>query len=139
MRARRITGCAAAALALAPAATGCGGGQTFTAEEFVRDINREGVKLKLGEPLTTDEEGKELYAVELAPLQPRLDSEGEPVTTGGSVSVYDDDAEADAEYETCRQAADLLCYQLANVVVVLEGGGLEADQLGVAIKRLAGE
>jgi hypothetical protein len=129
----------AAALSLVSAVVGCGGGQTFSAEEFVRDVNREGVKLKLGEPLTTEEEGKELYAVELTPLQPRLDSEGEPVTTGGSVSVYDEDGEADDEYETCRQAADLLCYQLANVVVVLEGGGLEADQLGVAIKRLAGD
>jgi hypothetical protein len=139
MRARRIIGCAAAALALATAATGCGGGQAFTAEEFVRDVNREGVKLKLGEPLTTDEEGKELYAIELEPLEgPRVDSEGQEVHAGGSLSVYDDGG-ADAEYETCRQAADLLCYQLANVVVVLEGGGLEADQLGVAMKKLAGE
>jgi hypothetical protein len=97
--------------------SGCSGGQTFSAEEFVRDVNREGVKLKLGEPLTT----------------------GEEVHAGGSLSVYDEDGAADAEYETCRQAADLLCYQLANVVVVLEGGGLEADQLGVAIKRLAGD
>jgi hypothetical protein len=121
------------------AASGCGGGQTFTAEEFVRDVNREGMKLKLGEPLTTDEEGKELYAVDLEPLEPHLDSEGEPVTTGGSISVYEEDEDAADEYETCRQAADLLCYELANVVVVLEGGGLETDQLGVAIKRLAGE
>jgi hypothetical protein len=120
--------------------SGCSGGQTFSAEEFVRDVNREGVKLKLGEPLTTEEEGKELYAIELEPLGgPRLDSEGEEVHAGGSLSVYDEDGAADAEYETCRQAADLLCYQLANVVVVLEGGGLEADQLGVAIKRLAGD
>ena len=129
----------AAALALVLAGTGCGGGQTFTAEEFVRDVNREGVKLKLGEPLTTDEEGKELYAIELEPLEgPRVDSEGEEVHAGGSLSVYDDGG-ADAEYETCRQAADLLCYQLANVVVVLEGGGIEADQLGLALQKLAGE
>jgi hypothetical protein len=128
-----------AALALA-AAAGCGGGQTFTAEEFVRDVNREGVKLQLGEPLTTEEEGKELYAIELEPLGgPRLDSEGEEVHAGGSLSVYDDDDGADPEYETCRQAADLLCYRIANVVVVLEGGGIEADQLGVAMEKLAGE
>jgi hypothetical protein len=131
---------AVAVLAAALALAGCGGGETFTAEEFVRDVNREGVKLKLGEPLTTEEEGKELYAIELEPLEgPRLDSEGEEVHAGGSLSAYDEDDAADDEYETCRQAADLLCYQLANVVVVLEGGGLEADQLGVAIKRLAGE
>ena len=140
MRARGVTP-VAAALALCIVLAGCGGGQTFTAEEFVRDVNRQGVKLKLGEPLTTGEEDKELYAVELEPLEgPRVDSAGEEVHAGGSLSAYDDDGEAaDDEYETCRQAADLLCYRLANVVIVLEGGGLEADQLGAAIEKLAGD
>ena len=141
MRPRRIPPCLVpAALTAALALAGCGGGPSFTAEEFVRDVNREGVKLKLGEPLITEEEGKELYAVELEPLGgPRLDSEGEEAHNAGSLSAYDEAGEADAEYETCRRSADLVCYQLANVVVVLEGGGLEADRLGVAIKKLAGE
>ena len=79
---------------------GCGGEPRFTTEEFVDGVVSQGVKLRLGEPLATEEEGKELYAVELAP--------------------------------------DLLCYRAANVVVVLEGGGLEARQLGLAMQKLAG-
>ncbi len=141
MRARRTLSIAATALSLAAAAAGCGDEQQFTAEKFVRDVNREGVKLKLGEPLTTDEEGKDLYAVELQPVGgPRVDSQGDPVEAGGSISVYDENGgEPDAEYQTCQRAADLLCYRAANVVIVLEGGGLEAEQLGLAIKRIAGE
>lgn len=123
------------------AVAGCGGGEpTFTAQGFVDQVNRQGVKLRLGEPLITDQEDKELYAVELQPLGgPRVDSEGEDVHSGGSISVYDDDDGADGEFANCRQAADLLCYRAANVVVVLEGGGLEAQQLGVAMQRFAGE
>lgn len=137
MRAGRICGLAVlACLALAA----CGSEGRFTAEDFVRDINREGVKLKLGEPLTTDEEGKELYAVELAPLGgPRVDSAGEEVHVGGSISVYDEnEGEPDDELRNCERAADLLCYRLDNVVIVLEGGGIETEQLGAAMENLAG-
>lgn len=133
---------AACSIALAAlAAAGCGGDrQTFSASEFASEVGRQGVGIRLGEPLVTDEEGKELYAVELEPVGPRLpDDEGEPGLTGGSLSVYDEDGEgADEELESCRAAADLLCYRAANVVVVLEGGGLEAQQLGVAMGRLSG-
>jgi hypothetical protein len=119
---------------------GCGGEPRFTTEEFVDGVVSQGVKLRLGEPLATEEEGKELYAVELAPVgRPRLDSEGERVTSGGSLSVYEEnEGDPDAELKTCEMAADLLCYRAANVVVVLEGGGLEARQLGVAMQKLAG-
>ncbi|MGH2982718.1 MAG: hypothetical protein ACRDK5_00445 [Solirubrobacterales bacterium] len=49
---------------------------------------------------------------------------------------YDNEA-ADEEMQGCRDAADLLCYQAANVVVILEGEGIEAQRLGVAIEKLA--
>lgn len=138
MRTAAIGASIAAAVAAALALAACGEEPSFSAEGFVRDVNREGVALALGEPLTTEEPGKELYAVELRPLAgPRLDSEGEPLLTGGSLSVYDRDSAAEPEYESCRRAADLLCYRLANVVVVLEGGGLEVRQLGVAMQRLS--
>ena len=58
-------------------------------------------------------------------------------STGGSLSVYDDTDGADEEIESCKATADLLCFQASNVVVVLEGGGIEAQQLAVAIERLS--
>ena len=117
---------------------GCGSEPRFTAAEFVEGVNSQGVKLELGEPLVTEEEGKELYAIELPPVGgPRLDSEGEEVHAGGSLSVYDEnEGDPDAELETCERAADLLCFRAANVVIVLDGGGLEARQLGVAMQKL---
>jgi hypothetical protein len=124
------------------AAAGCGGEDedpTFMAQEFVTEINRQGVDLRLGEELVTDEPGKQLYAVELEPLGgPRTDSAGEEVHAGGSLSVYErEDELVDEEVRSCEEAADLLCYRAANVVIVLEGGGLEAQQLSVAIQRLS--
>lgn len=130
-----------AAVAGLAAVAGCGGDggePAFSAEGIVAEVNRQGVELRLGGRLVSDEPGKELYAVELEPLGgPRLDSRGEEVHAGGSLSVYErEDERVAAELRSCEQAADLLCYRAANVVIVLEGGGLEARQLGVAIQRL---
>jgi hypothetical protein len=36
-----------------------------------------------------------------------------------------------------RHYGGLLCFQASNIVVVLEGGGLEAQRLAVGMKRLA--
>jgi hypothetical protein len=101
----------------------------------VDGVNEEGVKLELGEPLITDDESKELYAVELAQVS-RLPG-SEEGHAGGSLSVYDEPSGAEDELDSCSASADLLCYRLANVVVVLEGGGIEAQQLGVAVERLS--
>lgn len=130
---RQALGGGLAALALA----GCGGDRTFTAEEFVEKVNAEGVKLELGRKLLTNRDDQELYAVEL-PQVARLPG-GAEVHAGGSMSVFDDTDGADQELASCNAAADLLCYRAANVVVVLEGGGIEAQQLGVAIERIADE
>jgi hypothetical protein len=116
---------------------GCGEGRTFTAEEFVDEVNDEGVKLELGEELVTDRDDQELYGVELEPVA-ELPG-GADRHAAGSLSVSDDGEGADAELASCQAAADLLCFRAANVVVVLEGGGIEAEQLGVAIERIAEE
>ena len=113
----------------------CGKEKTFTAEEFVDQVNEEGVKLKLGEPLITDDESKQLFAVELPPVSNLPGSEPGPVA--GSLSEYDEPSGAEDELASCGASADLLCYRLANIVVVLEGGGIEAQQLGVAVERLS--
>ena len=128
---------AALLLAAAAALAGCGEERTFTAEEFTEKVNGEGVKLELGEELFTDTEDKELYAIELAQVA-SLPGAGDG-HSGGSMSVYESAGGADEELASCKAAADLLCYRAANVVVVLEGGGIEAQQLGVAIERIAEE
>jgi hypothetical protein len=140
---KTIGGFAATLLAAVTLALGCGDGRTFTAKEFVDEINAQGVEMSLGEPLFTEEEGKELYAIELEPVaEPPGEAEGGEGGQGhssGSLSIYNDTGGADDEIESCHAAADLLCYQAANVVVVLEGGGIESQQLGVAIQRLSEE
>ena len=122
-----------AALALA----GCGEGRQFTAEEFVEEVKAEGVELELGEELFSEDESQETYAVELAEVV-RLPGEGHE-HSAGSLSVFDDTAGADEKLESCMATADLLCFQASNVVVVLEGGGIETQQLGLAIERLSEE
>lgn len=146
LRRARRTGTGAAALPriacallayalLAWALLGCGEEKTFTAQEFVDQVNEEGVKLELGEPLITDDESKELFAVELEPVSQLPGSdEGH---AGGSLSEYDQPSGAEDELESCGASADLLCYRLANIVVVLEGGGIEVQQLGIAVERLS--
>ena len=126
---------ALACAVLACALLACGEEKTYTAQEFVDQVNEEGVKLKLGEPLITDDESKELFAVELAPVSNLPGSE--PGAVAGSLSAYDEPSGAEDELESCGASADLLCYRLANIVVVLEGGGIEAQQLGVAVERLS--
>lgn len=123
----------AAALGLAA----CGEGRTFTVEEFVAEVRAEGVELELGEKLITDRHDTQLYAVELEPVANLPGAGGGH--TGGSISVSEDADGAEEELASCRASADLLCYRAANVVVVLEGGGIEAQQLGVAIERIASE
>ena len=124
-------------LATLALAAGCGDDREFTAEEFVEEVNGEGVKLELGRELLTAREDQALYAVEL-PQVARLPG-GAERHAGGSLSVSNDEDGADQELASCQAAADLLCYRAANVVVVLEGGGIEAQQLGVAIERIADE
>jgi len=107
----------------------------MTAQEFVDGVNEEGVKLRLGEPLLTDDSSKELFAVELEQVAELPGSDRGSI--GGSLSVSDESDGAEDELSSCSASADLLCYRIANIVVVLEGGGIEAQQLGVAVERLS--
>jgi hypothetical protein len=137
-----------AAVLLGLAASSCTQERTFGADEFIDEVRQEGVELTLGEPLITDDESKELYALTLEPLpgSPPDGHAGEPEHEeeeghehehgGGSLSVYDDNAGADEGMGACQAAADLLCYRAANIVVILESGGLEAQRLGVAMQKL---
>jgi hypothetical protein len=133
------------ALALAIAwlfAAGCGGGQTFTASQFIDRINAQGVSFELGRQLMSGGNAKELYAVKLPPLPgepaPAPGSEGDGGASG-TLYVFGDTGAADEQREACRGSGGLLCFQASNIVIVLddEGSGLEAQRLAVAMKRLA--
>jgi hypothetical protein len=131
-----------AVLGASAVATGCGNsGPTFTAAEFVDQVNEQGVSMKLGRQLRAQSDAKELYAVNLPPLPgspaPPPGEEGGPGASG-SLYVYDDAGGAGDELRACRASAGLVCFQAANIVVVLSGesGGIEARRLAVAIQRL---
>ena len=132
----------AALASISVIATGCGSGQTFTASEFVDRISAQGVSIQLGRKLPSGGDADEVFAVSLPPLPgepaPPRGSEGSP-GAGGSLYVYSDSGGAENELVACRGSGGLLCFQAANVIVVLddEGSALEARRLGVAIKRLA--
>ena len=124
------------------ALAGCGSEKTFTASEFVQQINDQGVSMRLGRQLQGGGDADRLYAVTLPPLP------GEPPPPpgaeggrgpNGTLYVYDDTGGADDQLNACRGSAGLLCFQASNVVVVLdeETGGIRAQRLGIAIRRLA--
>ncbi len=116
-------------------AAGCGSTQTFTASEFIDRINAEGVSIELGRQLPSGENAKELWAVSLPPLP------GEPAgarhDASGTLYVFEDSGGAGDQLDACRHSGGLLCFRASNILVVLEGGGLEAQRLAVAMKRLA--
>jgi hypothetical protein len=130
---------ALAVAAVAVAVPACTKERTLSAEEFVADVNEQGVELSLGEPLHTEDEDKELYAIELEPVPPPAAEDGEEHHAGGSLAVHDDNAGAEEGLSACQASADLLCYRAANIVIVLEGGGLEGQRLGAAMQNLAEE
>jgi hypothetical protein len=122
---------------------GCGStARTFTASEFVDRINAQGVSIQLGRQLTSGGNADELYAVKLPPLPgeppPPPGSEGDG-GAGGTLYVFGGTGDADDQLDACRGSGGLLCFQVSNIVVVLddEGSGLEAQRLAIAMKRLA--
>jgi len=120
--------------------TGCGGEREFTAQEIVEEIRGEGVGITLGQPLIAGDETQELYSVELEPvvaLEGAADEHG--TRPSGSLSVSSDAEGAEEEMASCRGSADLLCYRAANVVIVIESDGIEAQRLAAAMQRLAEE
>jgi murein DD-endopeptidase MepM/ murein hydrolase activator NlpD len=99
----------------------CGADDTFTAEEFVSAVNAEGAGISLGEPLSSGDEGLELYALTLSAPTAGGSSAGADLHGGGSLRVTEGADDAEAEYERCEGAVTLACYQAANIVVAFEG------------------
>ena len=133
-----LRSCLAVAVAAAGLLAACGGEEeSFSPEEFVETMRENGVEMALGKPLFSADESKEVVAVELEPLPGTpTPEEGALEDPHGSLTAHDDVAGADDQFRNCEATADLLCFQAANVVIVLEGGGLEADRLAAAMKKL---
>ena len=106
----------------------------------MEEANGNGATLKLGDELPTEENGKTLYEVGLRPLPGgAAPSGGEGPGSAplrGTLSVYEDTEHADGGTQECRAALEFLCYQAANVVVMLEGNGIEAARLSAAIEKM---
>lgn len=130
--------CTVALLALAA----CGGDRVFTADEFVREANEAGAGLVLGNPLTSTQQGVEVFDIGFA--DERLQATGEAhdhSELAGSLTVAGDTEGALAELERCESAVSLTCYRAANVVLYFAGDPADERLVAVAqaISALASE
>jgi hypothetical protein len=110
---------AIALVALAAVIVGCRGGQEFSAEEFVEEANSHGAGLELGAPLDSSREGTELYEVTVEPAAGAEPALGEQ-HGGGTITVTDDAADAEAEHARCEGTVSLFCYRAENIVLFFD-------------------
>lgn len=125
---------AAAALGLAAC-----GERSFSAQEFIDKANDHGVQLALGEPLSNEEGGAELYAITIEDRHAAEEAASGQLEVGhehggGSLRVEDDNEAAEAQYARCEQAG-LFCYRAANIVLIFEADA-EPDALAELAKAL---
>lgn len=113
---RRAAASAAALLAGAALAAGCGE-KDYDAEGLVAELNAAGAGLVLGQPLSSTE-GSSVTAIDLA--------EGGGGTGGaehteGAIVVLDDSEAASQEFARCEGAVDFVCFRAANAVLRFSG------------------
>lgn len=118
--------------------TACGE-HSFEAEEFVDEANASGAGIELGEPLTTTESDTEVYALRIVAEHAEATDGEHAHGGGGSLTVTEDSDAALARYEQCEAAATLLCYRVANVVLIVEDALSPEDRsrLDAAVSSLA--
>ena len=127
-------------LLLALVAAGCGGERSFEAAEFVDEANREGAALVLGEPLTSLEEGADVYVVSFEKAPAPEVSAGR-AHSGGSLVVTEDAEAATGEFQRCEGAVTLTCYRAANVVLYFDAEPTDehVGRVDAAIRALGEE
>ena len=108
-------------LAFAATAGGCGG-RTFSAEEFVEEANMNGAMLELGETAGHHPARQEGARSDAGGHRRARDRRRWTRERGLAVGLRGHRRRRRRD-EACEAAADLLCFQAGNVVVVLEGGG----------------
>lgn len=107
----------------------CGGERTFTAQEFIDDMNDNGAALALGPVLTTNSDGVDIYSVSLTEISTGVSSPPKPAPSGGpgsgSMLILDDADGARSEFARCERSPELTCFRAANAVLrfqALQGG-----------------
>lgn len=112
------------ALSLVCAATvlsACGGERTFSAQEFIDEMNDNGAALALGSVLTTNPDGVDIYSISLTELSTGVGSAPQAVPEGlpgsGSMLVLDSADTARSEFARCEQSPELTCFRAANAVL----------------------
>ncbi len=107
----------------------CGGERTFSAQEFIDEMNAHGAALALGPVLTTNPDGVDIYSISLTELSTGVGSAPQPAPVGlpgsGSMLVLDDADVARSEFARCEQSPELTCFRAANAVLrfqALQGG-----------------
>jgi hypothetical protein len=133
----------APALAAAALLAGACGETTFDAQGFVDEANAKGAGVELGEPLLTEREDIQLYAIEIEPASATGEAEpsGGHEHSGGSMIVTEDAEDAEQEFQRCDGAVTIVCYRAANVVLAIEGDPSSAELVGLdgAIRAMASD
>jgi hypothetical protein len=135
---------AIAIIAAAATLAACGEDK-LTAQEFVERMDENGAPMELGKELFTDQEGKELFEVELptpselAAAEEEHGGEGHDHGSTGTVAVLEDSDAAEDETARCKRSADLLCFQAGNIALLVDAAADSAVivRLSKAIEGLA--
>ena len=114
---------AAALVAAAIGAAGCGSEREFDEVTITEALNEAGAGLELGDPLPVSTEGVEIHEVGLDhdELAPGPGSEAGHTHTDGALIVMEDAAAAEEEFARCESALDFTCFRAANVVLRFTG------------------
>ena len=107
-------------LILLSAALAACGERTFTAEEFVDEVNAEGAAIALGGVITTNQDGLEIREVTFTESVPSATGAGEEAQGSGAMVVLDDAGAAGDELERCEAAPAFTCFRAANVLLRFE-------------------
>jgi hypothetical protein len=134
-------GAAAALLAAAVLAVGCGGEREFDAGELIDAANAEGAELALGEQITTTPAGEPVYSIRFAaPAGGDPNPQLQSGRSSGTMIVAGDAGSAGEEYDHCESSADLTCFRAANVVLRFEAmAAADRARVSGALSALASD
>lgn len=104
---------------------GCGGSdeRRFAPRELVDELNAQGAALELGDVITRNPDGVEVYSVRFTQAATGVTGEGSATSAvhgSGTLLALEDVAAATEEYERCLPAPALTCFRAANAVLRFE-------------------